>query len=174
MAYEFFSANQAVTVWFLSWWTLDLYVSLVSMIDTGMRRHRTVLYLTEISLVRCNIRIRFEVLVPAQEFSCFTWWFTASVLGSCVCSWLPEWSWSWWGTCRGIPNWTCQEGGSVHHNQGYLNCKALLSVFWETTTSELRMMTTNVSFFFFHSTQTSVFVMTVAMEFRSRSCDWSL
>ena len=49
LTYECFSVNQAIIVWFLSWWTLDLYVSLVSMIDTGMRRHHNVLYVTEIS-----------------------------------------------------------------------------------------------------------------------------
>jgi len=172
LTYECFSVNQAIIVRFLSWWTLDLYVSLVSMIDTGMRRHRTVLYVTEISLVWWNIRIWFKVLVPAQELSCFTWWFTAFVLGSSVCSWLSEWSRSWWCTCRGIPNWTCQKGGSVHHNQGYLNCKVLLCILGK---QHFRVTHDhNQCFCFFHSTETFVFVMPVAVEFRSWSSNWSL
>jgi len=39
-------------------------------------------------------------------------------------------SWSRWCTRRGISEWTCQEGGSVHHNQGNLNYRMLPSVFY--------------------------------------------
>ena len=97
-----------------------------------------------------------KVLVPAQEFSCFNWWFTASVLGSSVYSWLPEWSRSWWCACWGIPNRTCQEGWSVHHNQGYLNCKALLSVFWKSPLQNCARW--QLMFLFFHSTEIYVCV----------------
>jgi len=80
LTYECFSVNQAIIVRFLSWWTLDLYVSLVSMIDTGMRRHRTVLYVTDFFGM-----MEYPNMIQSSSASSGT--FLLYLVIYCLCAW---------------------------------------------------------------------------------------